>query len=86
VTILGSEIANDLLTIEALAGDDVVQASGLAAGIIGLVIDGGDDDDNLIGSAGNDILLGGLGDDVLIGGPGLDVLDGGPGANILIQD
>ena len=86
VTILGSEIANDLLTIEALAGDDVVQASGLAAGIIGLVIDGGDDDDNLVGSAGNDILLGGLGDDVLIGGPGLDVLDGGPGANILIQD
>ena len=86
VTIIGSEPANDLLIIDALAGDDVVQASGLAAGIIGLVVDGGDDDDNLVGSAGNDILLGGSGDDVLIGGPGLDALDGGPGANVVVQD
>lgn len=86
VTILGSEIANDILSIEPLAGDDVVQASGLNAGLLGLVVDGGEDDDNLVGSAGNDILLGGLGDDVLIGGPGLDALDGGPGANIVVQD
>ena len=86
VTILGSEIANDILTIETGNGDDVVQASGLNAGIIALVVDGGDGADNLVGSAGNDILLGGLGDDVLIGGPGLDVLNGGPGANLIIQD
>ena len=86
VTILGSEAANDTLIIEALDGDDVVQASGLEAGIIKLIEDGGNDDDNLVGSAGNDVLLGGLGDDVLVGGPGLDVLDGGPGGNILIQD
>jgi Ca2+-binding RTX toxin-like protein len=86
VTILGSEGANDRITVNALGGNDVVDASGLGAGIIGLTADGGDGDDNVVGSAGNDILLGGLGDDVLIGGPGLDVLDGGPGANVLIQD
>lgn len=86
VTILGSESPADLLTIETLAGDDVIQASGLAAGIIGFVADGGEGDDNLVGSAGNDILFGGLGDDVLVGGPGLDVLDGGSGGNVLIQD
>ncbi|MEO5859017.1 MAG: calcium-binding protein [Pyrinomonadaceae bacterium] len=86
VTVLGSEIANDILSIDALAGDDVVQASGLNAGIIGLLANGGEGDDNLIGSAGNDTLLGGIGDDVLIGGPGIDVLDGGPGANVVIQD
>lgn len=86
VTILGSEIANDVLSVDAFDGDDVVQASGLNAGIIGLVVNGGDGNDNLVGSAGNDTLLGGIGDDVLIGGPGLDVLDGGPGANVIIQD
>jgi Ca2+-binding RTX toxin-like protein len=86
VMIIGSEAANDRLTINALAGDDVVDASGLRAGIIGFTADGGAGADVLIGSDGNDILLGGPGDDVLIGGPGFDLLDGGPGNNILIQD
>ena len=86
VTIFGSEAANDRLTVDALAGDDVVDASGLAAGLIGFTADGGAGADVLIGSAGNDTLLGGPDDDVLIGGPGFDVLDGGPGNNILIQD
>ena len=84
VTISGSEAANDRVTINTLAGDDVVDASALAAGFINLTADGGIDDDVLTGSAGADILLGGDGDDVLIGGPGVDVLDGGPGNNIVI--
>lgn len=83
--ITGGEAANDRLTINALAGDDVVDASGLAAGVIGFTADGGDNNDVLIGSDGDDVLLGGLGDDVLIGGPGVDILDGGPGDNIIIQ-
>ena len=85
INISGSESSNDRLTVNALAGDDVVEASGLAATAIQLTADGGDGDDVLIGGAGNDMLLGGNGDDVLIGGLGLDVLDGGPGNNILIQ-
>jgi Ca2+-binding RTX toxin-like protein len=72
--------------VNALDGDDVVQASGLPAGIIGFTADGGLGADVLVGSGGNDLLLGGQGDDVLIGGPGFDTLDGGPGDNILIQD
>ncbi len=76
--------ANDRLVINGLGGDDVIAASGLAAGLL-LTANGGDGDDVLIGGAGNDTLTGGAGDDVLIGGPGLDVLDGGPGNNILIQ-
>ena len=67
------------------AGDDVVEASGLAAGAIQLTADGGDGDDVLIGGDGNDVLLGGAGDDVLIGGPGIDILDGGDGDDIEIQ-
>ena len=72
------------MTINTLAGDDVLDASALAAGFINLSADGGIDDDVLTGSGGADILLGGDGDDVLIGGPGVDVLDGGPGNNIVI--
>ncbi len=86
LNITASEGANDRLTVNLLAGDDVVDASALMAGIIAFTGDGGTQDDVLIGSAGADILLGGDGDDVLIGGPGVDVLDGGPGSNIVIQD
>ncbi len=86
VNITGAEAANDRLTINALGGDDVVEASSVLDGAIGLVANGGDGDDVLIGGAGNDTLAGGDGDDILEGGPGLDVLDGGPGDNVLIQD
>ena len=85
VNITNPEAANDQLIVNALAGDDVVQASGLAAGAIQFTANGGSGDDVLIGSAGDDVLTGGDGDDVLIGGPGLDVLDGGAGNNTLIQ-
>jgi Ca2+-binding RTX toxin-like protein len=86
VNITGADAANDRLTVNALAGDDVVEASGLAAGAIQLTADGGADDDILIGGAGADTMQGGDGDDVLIGGPGIDILDGGPGDNVVIQD
>jgi Ca2+-binding RTX toxin-like protein len=75
----------DRLTVEALPGDDVIDASGAAAGAMLLTLDGGDGDDVLLGGAGADTLLGGAGDDVLIGGPGNDTLDGGPGSNVVID-
>jgi Ca2+-binding RTX toxin-like protein len=81
-----AEVPTDMLTINALGGNDVVEASGLAANAISLTLDGGAGDDVLIGSAGSDILFGRDGDDVLLGGPGQDVLDGGTGDNIVIQD
>jgi Ca2+-binding RTX toxin-like protein len=85
MNITGAEAANDRLTINSLAGDDVIEASGLAAGAIQLTGNGGDDDDVLIGGDAADVFLGGAGDDVLIGGLGLDILDGGTGSNVLIQ-
>ena len=84
VTVLGSEAANDGFYLSLLAADDVMDASGLAAAVIGLTADGGDNNDTLIGSAGVDVLFGGEGDDLLIGGPGVDALDGGPGNNTII--
>jgi Ca2+-binding RTX toxin-like protein len=85
VSIIGHEAANDRLTINALAGDDVVDASGMTTSGMLFTADGGVGDDVLIGGNGNDMLFGGVGDDVLIGGPGNDILDGGAGNNILIQ-
>ena len=85
VNITGSEAANDRVRVNALAGEDVVEASSLAAGAIQLTADGGDGNDVLIGSDGDDVLLGGAGDDVLLGGAGVDVIDGGDGDDIEIQ-
>jgi Ca2+-binding RTX toxin-like protein len=85
VDISGASAATDRLTVNALAGDDVVDASSLAASAIALTANGGTGDDVLIGGAGNDTLAGGEGDDVLIGGPGIDVLDGAPGSDVVLD-
>jgi Ca2+-binding RTX toxin-like protein len=85
VNITGGEAANDRLTVNALAGDDVVDASGLAAGTILFSADGGEGDDVLIGGEGDDTLTGGIGDDVLLGGGGTDIVDGGEGDDVEIQ-
>jgi Ca2+-binding RTX toxin-like protein len=84
VHIAGAEPANDRLIVNALGGNDVVDASGLTAATIQLTEDGGNGNDMLIGGAGNDTLLGGAGDDILVRGSGVDTLDGGSGNNVLI--
>jgi Ca2+-binding RTX toxin-like protein len=73
VTIDGVESANDSLVINTLDGDDTINASGLPAGQVHLVIDGGAGNDTIIGSDGNDTLIGGDGNDLVVGGRGNDV-------------
>ena len=85
IVVSGGVAGSDRLAVNALSGDDVVEASGLGAAVLGLTARGGDGNDVLIGGAGNDTLLGEAGDDVLIGGPGTDVIDGGDGDDIEIQ-
>jgi Ca2+-binding RTX toxin-like protein len=75
----------DGVDVEAAAGDDVVDAHGLSAGVVTFSADGGAGADLLVGSVGDDQLHGGDGDDLLEGGPGTDTLDGGTGDNVLIQ-
>jgi Ca2+-binding RTX toxin-like protein len=72
VSITGSEGANDRLLVSTLAGDDIINASGLAAGVTQLTIDGGAGNDTITGSDGNDMLLGGDGNDMVTGGGGSD--------------
>jgi Ca2+-binding RTX toxin-like protein len=82
VNITGAEAFSDRLTLNMLSGDDVMEASGLAAGSIQLTADGGENNDVLVGGEGADVLTGGGGDDVLIGNGGTDVLDGGLGDDV----
>ena len=79
VSINGSEGTNDALVINTLGGNDTIDASGLAAGVTHLTIDGGDGNDTIIGSGGADTLIGGAGNDVITGGLGNDVAFMGDG-------
>ena len=85
VSVSGAIAGSDRLTVNGLAGADVVDASELSSDSALLTLDGGDGDDVLIGGQGNDALFGGAGDDVLIGGPGDDTIDGGPGDNVVLD-
>jgi Ca2+-binding RTX toxin-like protein len=85
VAVSGAAPGSDRLTVSALAGDDVIDASSVPSGSALLTLDGGDGDDVLIGGGGDDTLLGGAGDDVLIGGPGNDILNAGTGSDIVLD-
>ena len=75
----GAEAALDRLTINALGGDDVIDASGLSADGIGLTINGGLGDDVMVGSEGDDLINGGDGDDTALMGGGDDTFVWNPG-------
>jgi Ca2+-binding RTX toxin-like protein len=85
VTVSGAVAGSDRVTVKALAGDDVVDATTLSATAALLTLEGGVGDDILIGGAGNDTLLGGAGDDILIGGPGNDTIDGELGDDVVVD-
>ena len=72
VTLTGTEGANDSLHINALGGNDTINAAALAAGQLTLTIDGGSGNDTILGSAGNDFLIGGDGNDFVDGNQGSD--------------
>jgi len=66
ISVSGAEAANDTLQVNGLGGADIIDASGLAAGKIKLLIDAGDGNDVITGSHGNDTLTGGAGDDLFV--------------------
>jgi len=67
VSVTNSESANDSLVVNARGGDDTLNASTLVAGIVELALDGGDGNDQILGSRSADVLLGGDGDDFVDG-------------------
>jgi Ca2+-binding RTX toxin-like protein len=79
VGVSGSDPSGDVLTVDALGGSDAVDASRLAASGLTLELNGGDDPDTLVGSAGPDLVNGGRGNDSALLGPGDDTFVWNPG-------
>ena len=86
VQIAHADAASDTLTVNTLGGDDDVDAAGLAASAMKLVLDGGAQDDSLLGGAGIDLLLGGSDDDDVDGNQGNDVAFLGSGDDSFTWD
>src|SRR5688500_14718402 len=79
VNIFFQEQANDRLTLNALGGDDVIDATSLEADGIQLTENGGLGNDVLIGSEGGDLFNGGDGNDTAFMGAGDDTFVWNPG-------
>jgi Ca2+-binding RTX toxin-like protein len=79
LSIVGQEQASDQLTLNALGGDDVIDATSLQDGVIRLTLNGGLGVDVLLGSAGADLANGGDGSDTALLGSGDDVFVWNPG-------
>jgi Ca2+-binding RTX toxin-like protein len=79
VNIFFQEQANDRLTLNALGGDDTVDATSLEADGIQLVMNGGLGNDIFLGSEGDDLVNGGDGDDTALLGAGDDTFVWNPG-------
>src|SRR6185503_4749539 len=79
VNIFSPEQANDRLTLNGQAGDDVIDATSLEFDGIQLTENGGLGNDILIGSEGDDQVNGGDGNDTALMGAGDDVFTWNPG-------
>ena len=79
VNIFFQEQASDRLTLNALGGDDVVDATSLEADGMKLTMNGGLGIDSLLGSEGDDLINGGDGNDVAFMGAGDDAFVWNPG-------
>src|SRR4029450_2572032 len=81
VTVDGVE-ATDRVVVNPNPGNDVINASTVASGIVELTIDGGAGDDTIIGSQGADKLYGGDDNDFVSGQQGNDVAYLGAGNDV----
>jgi Ca2+-binding RTX toxin-like protein len=84
-TIDASEV--ETFEINLLAGPDTLDASGLnVSGMttVSLIVDGGTEDDSIVGSGAGDSLSGGSGDDLIEGGRGDDTIGGGDDDDVFV--
>ena len=77
---------SDQLAVSGLAGDDIIDASALAAGSISLTLDGGAGNDAIAGGQGVETLLGADGNDSIDGNQGNDLAQLGAGDDVFVWD
>jgi Ca2+-binding RTX toxin-like protein len=78
--------STDQLLVDGRGGNDTISAAALAAGAIGLTIEGGAGDDTLAGAKGVETLLGGGGNDSADGNGGNDRAELGAGDDTFVWD
>jgi Ca2+-binding RTX toxin-like protein len=76
----------DQLFVQGLGGDDVISATGLAAGAVSEFIAGGDGNDTIAGGPGAETLLGGNGNDSIDANGGNDRAALGAGDDTFVWD
>jgi Ca2+-binding RTX toxin-like protein len=86
VNVVHGDASRDELGINALGGNDHVDASALRADALKLGVDGGTGDDTLLGGAGDDVLRGGDGNDTVDGNQGADIALLGAGDDRFVWD
>ena len=79
IDVKAPDATGDQLILNGLAGDDVINSSSLAAGVMRLTINGGLGNDLMIGSDGDDIFVGGDGNDTALMKAGNDTFIWNPG-------
>ncbi|NOX56951.1 MAG: hypothetical protein GXP27_21425 [Planctomycetes bacterium] len=80
----GDPVPSEGLTINAGGGRDFIWVQSPESGFAtGIILDGGDDADTLIGSSAADTLIGGPGNDRILGMAGNDSIEGGDGVDLL---
>jgi Ca2+-binding RTX toxin-like protein len=84
VKITGIDLAQDLLAINALEGDDTIDATNLGVGVMKLLIDGGEGNDQMVGGGEDDTFIGGKGDDFVVGAKGDDTAFLGDGQDAFL--
>lgn len=86
IIITNADVALDQLIINASGGNDVLDATNLAANSIQLTLDGGFGNDKIDGSQGIDTLIGGEGNDTIEGEQGNDIAFLGRGDDVFGWD
>jgi Ca2+-binding RTX toxin-like protein len=86
VNVVHGDASRDELGINALGGNDRVDATALRADALKLGVDGGTDDDTILGGAGADVLRGGDGNDTVDGNQGADIALLGAGDDRFVWD
>ncbi|MGI0484827.1 hypothetical protein ACN4EK_05260 [Pantanalinema rosaneae CENA516] len=86
ITITNADAALDQLIVNGNGGNDVLDATNLAANLIQLTLDGGFGNDKIDGSQGIDTLIGGEGNDTIAGKQGNDIAFLGRGDDVFIWD
>jgi Ca2+-binding RTX toxin-like protein len=73
------------IVVESGGGADIVDTSALVqTNFKSLIVDGGEGEDQITGSAGSDILNGGAGNDTIVPSKGADTANGGAGNDVFV--